>query len=552
VPLRQRQEIQVVPRTLIALFLLLAAGLPAQDFGTAEPVWTISAAPVSAPAGALAVTARVTLPQGYYQDEDSPFLHFEPEGATVLSRSASEPQVREGKRSFTGTFTLTRTVLPPPGAASLTWKAGWQICRVNGVCLLPAEKTLVVALPSPAASGGNSPGLGFWGALLGAFLGGLLLNLMPCVFPVLALKGVGLAAAAGLTLRERRREALAFAAGGFAVLTALGAVTAAFAALGQRLDWGFTFQQPLFVWGLLLLFWVFALQLWGVWSWAGSPFSVSLATRGLGRSFLGGTVLVLAAAPCTAPLLGPALGFAFTQPPLLIPVFFAAVGLGLVLPLLLIQALPSWGRKLPKPGPWTVVVERTAGFFLAATVLYLLWVFTQQTSSDRVWSALGVLGLVALAFAAAGRFRSSVWVKLAAGAVLLGAFAAGLPSDSPAAVSAPKAGWTEYSPQALESALAQGRTVFVDGTAAWCATCQVNEWTVLDTPEVQAAFERLGIVRLRADYTRPNPEVRAWLASVNRAGLPVYGLYRPGLPVVLFPELLTKGEFLDGLRSPGS
>ena len=535
-----------MPRTLTALFLLLAAGLPAQDFGNPEPVWTLST-PVAAPAGALTVTVQVTLPQGYYQDEDSPFLHFEPVGATVLSRSASEPRLRDGKRSFTGSFTLTRTVVPPPGAASLTWNAGWQICRENGACLLPAEKTLVLALPAPA----RAPGWGFWGALLGAFLGGLLLNLMPCVFPVLALKGVGLAAAAGLTLRERRREAVAFAGGGFAVLATLGVITAGFAVLGQRLDWGFTFQQPLFVWGLVLVFWVFALQLWGVWSWAGSPFSVSMTRRGLVRSFLGGTVLVLAAAPCTAPLLGPALGFAFAQPPLLIPVFFAAVGLGLVLPLLLVQALPSWGRRLPKPGPWTVTVERTAGFFLGATVLYLLWVFTQQTSPDRVWSGLAVLGLVALAFAAAGRFRGALWVKLAAGAVLLGAFATGLASSAPTAVPAPKAGWTEYSPQALESALAQGRPVFVDATAAWCATCQVNEWAVLDTPEAGAAFERLGVVRLRADYTRPNPEVRAWLASVNRAGLPVYALYTPGRPVYLFPELLTKGDFLRALESPG-
>jgi len=516
----------------------------------AQPVWTVGGpdAPVSVGVP-FDVTATVTLPVGWYQDADSQFLKFEPavSGVRVVARSSSESALRAGKRSFTNTFTLTRTIVIDRAVSSLSFDAGWQICQIDGVCLLPAEQRLTIALTVIGAGSPFAFGAGFWLALLGALAGGFLLDLMPCVFPVLALKAVGLVSASGLTLRQRRRDALLSAAGGFGVLLVLGGITAAVAAFGQTLDWGFTFQQPLFVWALALAFWVFTLQLWGVWPWKSSPFSLTLsaAAPSAVKSVAGGAFLVLAAAPCTAPLLGPALGFAFSQPPLTVPVFFAAAGLGFVAPLLALQFWPGWGRLLPKPGAWMTTVERVAGFFLAATVLYLLWVFTRQTTDAVVWPALSVLGALALVFAAFGRWSRFAAARWLGGVAFLAAFAAAVPwtapryfSETPATI---EAGWMPYTSGIIEQSLAEGKTVFVDATAAWCATCQVNELAVLDRPETAASFDQWGVVRVRADYTRPDPAIRDWLASVGRAGLPVYALYQPGTPVHLFPELLGPG-----------
>ena len=551
--------------TLVLWTVLVLPGATGQDLGsprtlgTPVPVWTVSRAPTEViPGQPFEVAVRVDLPEGFYQDAASPFLALDAgQPFQILARSSSPPSVRAGKSSFVGSFTLERTLVLPtdsPVPPSLTLRTGWQICRENGVCLLPAEGTLVVDLvPGRTASApSGDPGWAFWVALLGAFAGGLLLNLMPCVFPVLALKAVGLASASGLSLVQRRRQALAFAGGGLGAMVGLGLGASVLAAFGQRLDWGFSFQQPMFIWALVLVFWVLTLQLWGIGTLGWAPFRLAPVRRGA-PAWVGGAFLVVAAAPCTAPLLGPALGFALAQDPLLIPWFFVAVGLGLVAPLLVVQALPAWGRWVPKPGPWMVVFERIAGVFLAVTVGYLVWVLTQQTEPDRVWGALGVLGLTAGGFALGGWPRAKRAVKWVAnlGVVFVAAVSLGLVAGVPAPARlapVPAQGpWQSFSPGVLTEARATGRPVLVDATAAWCATCQVNELAVLDRPDVGQLFDKLKVIRIRADYTRPDPAIHGWLTSVGRAGLPVYALYVPGKPVYLFPELLTDGNFTSAL-----
>lgn len=556
-PLRQREKIQAVPRALILLVLGLQVlwGTGAQGL-TPEARWTLTgpSGPVI-PGVPFTVKAEVRLPPGYYQDADSPFLTFEPrEPFQTTARASTPPDVRQGKPSFRGTFTLERTVIlprPSPGAA-LVFDLGWQICQIDGVCLLPAQAVREVPfdwnLPSET-------GAGFWAALAGAFLGGMLLNLMPCVFPVLALKGLGIASAAGKSRRDRRRDALAFAAGGFGAVFLLGLATTVLAALGQRLDWGFPFQQPVFVWALVLVFSAFALSLLGLWTWSWSPFALARAVPvrgGLARSLSGGAFLVVAAAPCTAPLLGPALGFALAQPPAQIPLFFAAIGLGLTTPLLLLQIVPDWARVLPKAGPWMTVVERIAGILLLATAAYLVWVFGSLAGTGTLVPALLLLSLFAAALvlnrpAAPGWLRRTLTVLAVVLALAGSVLALVPPREGALPAAAMPRGWTAFSRQNLEEALAQGKPVLVDATAAWCATCQVNELAVLDRPDVAAAMDSLGLVRLRADYTRPDPAIRQWLADVGRAGLPVYALYRPGRPVFYFPELLTDENFTRAL-----
>jgi len=548
-----------VPRALILVLLglLTLLSASAQD-GENTPVWSLvgPSGPV-VPGQPFTVSARVSLPPGYYQDADSTFLSFEPlPPVRVVGRSTSSATIRGTKASFTGTFTLYRTlVLPETGSdrpKEITFSLGWQICRVDGICLLPAQTTKTV----PITIQTSGPGIDFWSALLGAFLGGLFLNLMPCVFPVLALKALGIASASGLSRRDQRRDALASAAGSFGVILALGGATALMAALGQRLDWGFPFQQPVFVWALTLGFWALALQLGGLWTWSWSPFSLSAPGRGVLRSLTGGIFLVVAATPCTAPVLGPALGFALARPPAEIPLYFASIGLGLVAPLLVLQAFPHWGRLLPQPGRWMVWVERVAGVFLAATVGYLLWIFLVQNGADRTEWAAGLLVLAAVGLALRG--RSMPWAQPVSTLVLVLVLAGSIfvvqsPTTQHNSVVKSSEGWRPFSKNALEQALSEGKPVLVDATAAWCATCQVNELAVLGRPEVRQRMDQWGIVRLRADYTRPDPAIQTWLASVNRAGLPVDALYRPGKPPYLFPELLTDANFtalLPGLLAP--
>jgi thiol:disulfide interchange protein len=548
---------------------LVPLGLGALDAGAVEPRWVLEAPATVRPGVPFEVTARVTLPPGYYQDAASAFLDFEPVPsagfrAAVTGRSASSPAVRGGKPSYTGTFTLHRTVILAPGTPGgrleLGWTLGWQICQADGVCLLPAQRTASVTLAVEAPEAG-SPDAGslVWAFLAAAFVGGLLLNVMPCVFPVLVLKLVSL----------KRRGALATAAGSWVTLTALGVVTAGAAALGQRLDWGFSFQSPWFVGALALGFWVWALQLAGVVVLPWSPFRgagrVSAATPGSdmgrspwARSFLGGVVIVLAAAPCTAPLLGPALGFAFAQPPVWIPVFFAAAGLGLALPLVVVALVPGLVRLVPRPGPWMVVAERIAGVVLGATVVYLVWIWSRLTVEGWFVPALGVLGLAAAAWAVPrgwkgvgrvvqGALVVGALVVIGVTAVAPGPLAPGTSGPDRGGAEARLPGWVAFSTQALAEARAQGKAVFVDATADWCATCQVNEAAVLLRPDVAELFERRGIVRMRADDTRPNLDIEGWLAAVGRAGLPVYALYGPGRdsgsPPELFPELLTDDNF---------
>jgi thiol:disulfide interchange protein DsbD len=512
---------------------------------------------VPVPGKPFTVRVKVDLPKDFYQDADSPFLTLEADGPfQTLGRSASPPLLRGGKASYHGSFLLERTVVLPGGTPvppALTLKTGWQICRENGICLLPADGTMKVTFGSGEGTspGPPSPPWTFWAMLLAAFAGGLFLNLMPCVFPVLALKAVGLAAASTLTLSQRRREALEFAGGGWGVVFLLGLSAALLASLGQRLDWGFSFQQPLFIWTLALVFWVLTLQLWGIGTWTWTPFRLGPARR-RPPAWVGGAFLVVTAAPCTAPLLGPALGFALTQDPVVIPVFFASAGLGLVTPLLVLQWVPGWGRWVPKPGRWMVVFERVAGAFLAATVAYLTWVLTEQTGADRVWPALAVLGVSAAGLAWGSRVGGPRWrtwgVNL--GVILVTAGSLGplgqVPATAGSTVRA-EGPWQPFTPEVLAAARETDRPVLVDATAAWCATCQVNELAVLDRPDVGRLLDRLDVIRIRADYTRPDPAIHAWLAEVGRVGLPVYALYVPGKPVYLFPELLTDGNFTSAL-----
>lgn len=542
-----------MPRALgFAFFglVLLAFGLGQPRISsTPSPEWNLSVHSL-ATLGEYEVVAEVTIPEGYYQDADSPFLTIEPQSNTVAGLGplrGSPLMTRDGKSSFQRQATLTRSFSVVSGGGIPTeWRVGWQICQFDGVCLLPGTQVLTApVLSTPNQSPSSS--LSFWWAIAGAILGGLILNIMPCVFPVLGLKTLRLATQ---TAPGRRLQGLGAFGGIVGGLSALGVATAVASSLGRRLDWGFTFQNPLFVGAIAVVFWVAVLQLWNLWKLPG--YSISLF-RGVGRPmppWIEGLVLVASAAPCTAPLLGPAIGFALAQPWWQIPWFFVAAGVGFGLPTLSLALFPRLADLFPKPGTWMIVVERIAGLLLALTVVYLGWILTQQVGFVVVFR--GVIALAAVTAIGFWGYRETwkpvvLGIGLAIFVIVSGlAFLGPGPRETPEATT--KAPWVSFRPGLIESELRAGHPVFVDATAAWCATCQVNEWGILGQPKLLNFFHDAGVTLVRADYTVPDPGIHDWLASVERGGLPVYALYLPNHPVVLFPELLTEGNFVVPLR----
>ena len=402
-----------------------------------------------------------------------------------------------------------------------------------------------------------------------AFVGGLLLNLMPCVFPVLSLKALGLVTARGAEKAALRAQGLAFAAGVVTTFVALAALLLVLRGAGQQLGWGFQLQSPAVVTVLAVLFFALALNLSGVFEF-GTLVPAGLANWSHSNrqvdSFGSGVLAVVIASPCTAPFMGAALGYALAAPAVETFGIFVALGLGMALPYLALAWFPAWRRVLPRPGPWMVRLKQLLAFPLYATVVWLIWVLGAQVDNDAVLRAGATLVAVTFALWAWRSYRGGAaraWsVVAAAGALAAVAIAwplvagtrAALPVDRALSAAGPGAAsvdgaWQPYSEARVAQLTEQGRTVFVDYTAAWCVTCQVNERFVLHSQAVRDEFRRLGIVLVRADWTRRDPEITRSLAALGRSGVPAYVLYRKGHAPQLLPEILRKQTVLDALAA---
>lgn len=466
------------------------------------------------------------------------------------------------------------------------------------------------AAAAPAGSAGTGlSAMNLLVAALFAAIGGLILNLMPCVFPVIGLKVLGFARHGGAgddahTAAARsasRAGAFAFASGVVVSFWVLAGLLLALRAAGQAAGWGFQLQSPVFVSAMALLFVAIALNFSGVWEFgtamtrlgqydpAARVAPAGAAGHGDGDggagagspllgSFGSGALAVLVATPCTAPFMGSALGFTLSATVLETLIVFTALGLGMALPYLLLGLFPAWLRWLPRPGRWMESFRQALAFPMYATAAWLAWVLGQQAGIDAVLAlAIGAvfIGLAAWLYgrfvqqAAGGRdplaarrrrtlAASLAVVSLAAGLLVAwpaddaraperAASGAGGAAPSPGA-SADAAAWHPWSPEALAQARAAGRPVFVDFTAAWCVSCQVNKKLVLDRDTVVEAMRSAGMLRLKADWTNRDPGITAELARHGRNGVPLYLVYLPGVeqPVVL-PELLTNGIVLDAL-----
>jgi thiol:disulfide interchange protein DsbD len=476
---------------------------------------------------------------------------------------------------------------PAPGEAPtgvLVLSRGGQPVQAYALGALPSA----APGPSPQAPAAAPAATGLPLALGLALLGGLVLNLMPCVFPVLSIKALSLLSAprpgaprqtprggqdnsgaallflasqAGTSRRSLRLHGLAYVAGVQASFLALAGVLIGLKAGGESVGWGFQFQSPAFVLLLALLMFGVGLSLSGVFSFGASVTGVgsSLADKdGLTGSFFTGVLATVVATPCTAPFMGAALGYALTQPAPVTLAVFASLGLGLALPYALLCEWPALQRRLPRPGAWMAHLKQALAFPMYGSAAWLAWVLAQQAGTPAL--AVALAAAVVLAFAAwlfdltqqAGRrLAGSAAAAIALVALVGGAVALDRLDSAASAPPSAAAGWEPYSPDRLQALRAQGKPVFVNLTADWCLTCLVNERVALGTDSVESAFAQAGVTRLKGDWTRRDERITRLLAEHGRSGVPLY-LYFPagaGSEPQVLPQLLSPALVLAALNS---
>ncbi|MCQ2091069.1 MAG: thioredoxin family protein [Fibrobacter sp.] len=405
--------------------------------------------------------------------------------------------------------------------------------------------------------------------LLFALLGGVILNLMPCVLPVLSLKLFSLIKQAG----ESRGKLLAL---GFSTATGilvsfwiLAAIVSIIKVSGGNAGWGMQFQSPGFIAFMVVILSAFAMSFFGVFEvwlpWnATTKMDAAGQKSGLVGAFFTGALLVLLSTPCSAPFLGTAMGFAFTASAPVLFLFFTAAGLGLAFPYLLVSAFPSLLKVLPKPGAWMVKLQKVMGVLLFATVAWLLWIVNEQAGGTGVGLFAVVAALAIAASFALGKiappgvaFVREIGVAAAATVIIAGIWFGVLSNRYDAVVQArfdarmaeqmTEDGWLRYSPALIEELAAAGRTVFIDVTADWCITCKANEAAVIGREDFARAMDSLNVARVKADWTRETPEVNALLRSLGKSGVPAYAIYPKGdaSKQIVLPELLTTGGIVE-------
>ena len=407
----------------------------------------------------------------------------------------------------------------------------------------------------------NGPGLL---RVLGlAFLGGLILNLMPCVFPVLFIKGLALVQSSGHERQRMRTHGAMYALGILLSFWAIVALLLLLRAGGHHLGWGFQFQSPYFVACMALLFFFLGLSLAGQFEIGLSVTSVGgeLAQRGgYSGSFFTGVLATIVATPCTAPFMGAAIGFALSQSALITFAVFTLLALGLAAPYVLLTLQPAWIRLLPKPGAWMEYLKQAVSIPIFLAVIWMAWVFAQVAGSNGVAALLAGMLLTAIAGWVLGRWPAKrlsmvAAIVLLAAAIALPCLAAkALPVRATATTteaSAQGTTWQPFSPERLAAARADGKPVFVDFSAAWCLSCQVNERVVLDRRDVEEAFRKNSVIMLRADWTNHDDTITAALSQLGRSGVPTYALYSggPQSAPTLLPEVLTTGIVMDALKN---
>jgi thiol:disulfide interchange protein DsbD len=470
-------------------------------------------------------------------------LHFFSDDGTV-AYDLPQPAATDGH----GGFAITLPISPdgpkdaPRLLGVLSSSRGWR-----GDGTLPGLRIDVAFGAAPGAGG-------LAGTLALAFVGGLILNLMPCVFPVLGIKILGFVNQAGSDRRKVTLHGIVFTSGVLVSFWILAAILSVLRAGGSQLGWGFQLQSPGFVFSLAAAMLAFALNMSGVFEFGLTATGIGSQLQsksGLAGSFLTGALATVAATPCAAPFLAPALGAALALPTGQSFSIFTAIAIGLSAPYLLLSAFPSAVKVLPRPGAWMETFKQLMAFPLYATVAYLVWVLAGQVTETGLLGALFGLVLVAMGVWAYGRWcafgasagRARFGMVACVALIALGAWTGWPRPAAPGDIV-----WEKWSPEAVEKLRSEGRIVYVDFTARWCATCQANKRLVFHSEDVLRAFHEKNIATLRGDWTNKDPQITAELAKYNRAAVPFNVIWLPGRPdPVTLPELLTPSAVLDAL-----
>lgn len=538
---------------LMALAILLCAGGKAADNPFSNPQDALAEPDFLPVDEAFALTARLSsdgfveatwrMPEGYYLYRER--FRFD----AGRDGDLGEPELPAGVpktdeffgdvEAYYGSVTVRVPVLAQRGER-LSVAIEYQGCADYGLCYPPERKHFEFAAASSDAAvpaTATVPVDALLAALGGALLGGLILNLMPCVFPVLSIKALSLLQAEE---GERAKHAFGYAAGVVTTFLALGAALAGLKGAGEAVGWGFQLQSPGFVAGMAVLFFVLGLNLLGMLE---TPaFGVGGGASG---HFAGGVLAVVVATPCTVPFMGVALGYGLSQPlPVLLGVMIA-LGVGMALPYVAIAATPPIARRLPRPGPWMITLKQGMAFPMLITVVWLVWVLARQAGPGAVAAALSacvVAGFIAwLARGRAGRLRSA-WAGVAAVAALTIWAAPTFQVEAAAREDG-------FDMAAVERRHAAGKPVFLNFTAAWCITCLANERSTLSTAGIKAFFAQRGIEHIKGDWTNADPAITEALARFGRSGVPLYVYYpSAGEPVVL-PQVLTPGSLIETIEA---
>ena len=490
--------------------------------------------------------------------------YFFPFDGAVIDHAAPQ-SIERGPQGLTLGLTASYAFQgpEPPQVLIGVLKAGEAYYEIEATAgSLPVEAA-GLGPPAPRGGGAGGSGLGLPVALVFAALGGLILNLMPCVFPILAMKAASLAGHAH-EVRGARRQGLAFLAGVLVTFLALAGVLILAQAAGAAVGWGFQLQSPPVVAALCLLMLAVALNLSGVFEVGASLQGVGtgLAARGgLTGAFFTGVLAVVVAAPCTAPFMAPALGWALTQAPAAALLVFAALGLGFAAPFVALAFAPGLLARLPRPGPWMNHLRRVLAFPMYGAAAWLLWVLTLQAGPmglARLLAAAIVLALAAwlygLSQARSGglglRASAAGLAGLAMIATVYPAYPQAQPTGAVSGGMVAELPYEPYSAERLAQLRAQGSPVFVNFTAAWCVTCQVNEQVALARQGVAETLAATGAVYLKADWTRKDDVIAAELARHGRAGVPLYLVYdAQGSAPVILPQILTEGAVIRALEA---
>lgn len=509
-------------------------------------------------AGGLRIVARLSAGEKF--DPTTPV----PEG---FGASVQVLALQDGADAAPMAYRVALPLALAPGGTEVVAQESELLADVNVAAIVGAASSGGDDDAGLGAMGAPPPPLPLWQALLFALLGGLILNIMPCVLPVLSLKALALVEEANASQRSIRSFIGAYVLGVLFSFWVLAGVVIAVKMSGQLVGWGFQFQEPGYVLVMVAVIFAFALSLFGVFEIPGLTVGGGAGggSAGLRGSFVHGMLTTALSTPCSAPLLGSALTFALAQSPAMIVLSFTLIGVGLALPVSILTLAPAARRFIPRPGPWMETFKHVVAFLLVGTAIWLLSVLTSQVSSGAMLGVYILLGLVAFAAWVLGRFtgplasgrRKIAAVVVASGLIVGGASNVSLeppPEGAEVQLATELIAWEPFAGEETMALAAEGHTLFIDFTAEWCATCKTMEATAIETEAVSQLMRENRIRPFKADLTRKNPELNRWVERFGRSAIPLYVIVpagKPGAPVVL-PEVITEGMLLDALRKAGA